>query len=153
MGEVPQYSKNDEFARNLFKKYLSKLDETLWDSEYLKMIKDYTVNALSNFKVIDETYGYNIFYNYLLKNQSDGVIIGYLIEILTKLKESRVLEALVTDYFSSIEKNVHSKLHVILLIKILKEKILDVNSIKADCQEIIQKRIILTKDSSNEDLE
>lgn len=86
MGEVPRYSSNEEFKRTLFKKYLSKLDETLWDSEYLKMIKDYTVNALDKSKAIDETYGYNIFYNYLLKNQSDSTIVGYLIEILIKLK-------------------------------------------------------------------
>lgn len=86
MGEVPRYSNNEEFTRSLFKKYLSKLDETIWDSEYLKMVKEYTVNALDNSKVFDETYGYNIFYNYLIKNQSDGIIIGYLIEVLTKLK-------------------------------------------------------------------
>lgn len=87
VGDIPLYDKNEHFTIQLFKKHLSQINEAQWDSEYAKMIKDYTVNAL--FAVtgeeVKETYGFTILYRHVEKNPSDETLLGYLIEICKKL--------------------------------------------------------------------
>ncbi len=69
------------------------------------------------------------------------------------MKETLFLKKFIVDCFLSIGKAVHPKFHVTLLLKILREKLTDLRTIKLDCRVIVQQNIIESKNSQTQNLE